>query len=58
MKCESCDPFQWAVVDLILNRKLFYELIRVRAGEDRKIWPHSFEFRLRVVLAPPVEILL
>ena len=30
----------------------------MRAGEDRKIWPHSFEFRLRVVLAPGGDLTL
>ena len=30
----------------------------MRAGEDRKIWPHSFEFRLRVVLAPSGDLTL
>ena len=44
----TCDPFLRAVVDLILKP----------SDEDSKIWPHSFEFRLRVVLAPGGDLTL
>ncbi|KAL6843861.1 hypothetical protein ACP4OV_026432 [Aristida adscensionis] len=38
--------------------KTFADLILKPADEDLKIWPHSFEFRLRVALAPGGDLIL
>ncbi|CAL5015055.1 unnamed protein product [Urochloa decumbens] len=38
--------------------KTFADLILKPSEEDLKIWPHSFEFRLRVALAPGGDLIL
>ncbi|XP_066343756.1 putative glucose-6-phosphate 1-epimerase [Miscanthus floridulus] len=38
--------------------KAFADLILKPSEEDTKIWPHSFEFRLRVALAPGGDLIL
>eukprot|EP00253_Pinus_taeda_P000072 PITA_00072 len=40
------------------NNKAVVDLILKPSDEDVKIWPHSFEFRLRVVLAPGGDLTL
>ncbi|OEL32849.1 putative glucose-6-phosphate 1-epimerase [Dichanthelium oligosanthes] len=54
----------WAIDDnpppLPVNTaiKTFADLILKPSEEDLKIWPHSFEFRLRIALAPGGDLLL
>ncbi|CAN6236158.1 unnamed protein product [Urochloa humidicola] len=54
----------WAIDDnpppLPVNTaiKTFADLILKPSEEDLKIWPHSFEFRLRVALAPRGDLIL
>ncbi|KAF1881822.1 hypothetical protein Lal_00042531 [Lupinus albus] len=38
--------------------KAFVDLILKPSEEDMKIWPHSFEFRLRVALGPGGDLML
>ncbi|RCV35261.1 hypothetical protein SETIT_7G226400v2 [Setaria italica] len=38
--------------------KTFADLILKPSEEDLKVWPHSFEFRLRVALAPGGDLIL
>ncbi|PKA50618.1 Putative glucose-6-phosphate 1-epimerase [Apostasia shenzhenica] len=38
--------------------KAFVDLILMPSEEDSKIWPHSYEFRLRVALTPGGDLIL
>ncbi|KAK4267684.1 hypothetical protein QN277_024431 [Acacia crassicarpa] len=38
--------------------KAFIDLILKNSEEDAKIWPHRFEFRLRIALGPQGELML
>ncbi|XP_052181873.1 putative glucose-6-phosphate 1-epimerase [Diospyros lotus] len=40
------------------HTKAFVDLILKPSGQDLNIWPHSFEFRLRVTLAPGGDLIL
>ncbi|CAK9162238.1 unnamed protein product [Ilex paraguariensis] len=40
------------------SNKAFIDLILKPSEEDMKIWPHSFEFRLRVTLGPGGDLML
>ncbi|XP_074273712.1 putative glucose-6-phosphate 1-epimerase [Silene latifolia] len=40
------------------NNKAFVDLILKPTEDDLKIWPHSFEFRLRVTLGPGGDLML
>lgn len=40
------------------SNKAFIDLILKPTEEDLKIWPHSFEFRLRVTLGPGGDLML
>ncbi|KAG5563662.1 hypothetical protein RHGRI_000007 [Rhododendron griersonianum] len=40
------------------SSKAFIDLILKPSEEDLKIWPHSFEFRLRVTLGPGGDLML
>ena len=40
------------------SSKAFVDLILKPSEEDLKIWPHSFEFRLRVTLGPGGDLML
>ncbi|KAI8017386.1 hypothetical protein LOK49_LG04G00219 [Camellia lanceoleosa] len=40
------------------STKAFVDLILKPSEEDLKIWPHSFEFRLRVTLGPGGDLML
>ncbi|KAI3472428.1 hypothetical protein Pfo_029549 [Paulownia fortunei] len=40
------------------SNKTFVDLILKPTDEDMKIWPHSFEFRLRVTLGPAGDLML
>ncbi|KAF5182892.1 Galactose mutarotase-like superfamily protein, partial [Thalictrum thalictroides] len=40
------------------SNKAFVDLILKTSDEDLKIWPHSYEFRLRVTLGPGGDLML
>ncbi|KAH9617474.1 hypothetical protein KSS87_003836 [Heliosperma pusillum] len=40
------------------NNKAYVDLILKPSEEDLKLWPHSFEFRLRVTLGPGGDLML
>lgn len=40
------------------SSRVFVDLILKPSEEDLKIWPHSFEFRLRVALSPGGDLML
>ncbi|KAF2317191.1 hypothetical protein GH714_016129 [Hevea brasiliensis] len=42
----------------VSSNKAFIDLILKPTEEDMKIWPHSFEFRLRVALGPGGDLML
>ncbi|XP_057987952.1 putative glucose-6-phosphate 1-epimerase [Hevea brasiliensis] len=42
----------------VSSNKAFIDLIFKPTEEDMKIWPHSFEFRLRVALGPGGDLML
>jgi glucose-6-phosphate 1-epimerase len=40
------------------SNKAYVDLILTHTEEDLKIWPHSYEFRLRVALGPGGDLML